>query len=100
MPIVLPKIEDDSSHIFHQYVIRVNERDKLQAFLKEKGIQTGIYYLVPYTCRSLPTFGFKRGDFPEAEKAALTSLALPVYPELKRVEKDYIVQSIRRFFNS
>lgn len=100
LPIVLPRIEDDSSHIFHQYVIRVEERDRLQAFLREKGIQTGIYYPVPLHLQEcFSNFGYKKGDFPEAEKAARTSLALPVYPELKRIEKDYIVKSIREFFN-
>jgi len=99
LPIVLPKIEDESSHIFHQYVIRVEERDRLQAFLREKGIQTGIYYPVPLHLQEcFSHFGYKLGDFPVAEKAALTSLALPVYPELKKVEKDYIVKSIQEFF--
>ncbi|MGB4222983.1 MAG: DegT/DnrJ/EryC1/StrS family aminotransferase, partial [Syntrophorhabdus sp.] len=100
LPILLPRIEDESSHIFHQYVIRVEERDKLQTFLKEKGIQTGIYYPVPLHLQEcFAHFGYARGDFPEAEKAALTSLALPVYPELKKVEKDYIIRSVREFFS-
>mgnify|MGYP002681728171 FL=1 len=80
--------------------IRVEERDKLQTFLKEKGIQTGIYYPVPLHLQEcFAHFGYARGDFPEAEKAALTSLALPVYPELKKVEKDYIIRSVREFFS-
>lgn len=100
LPILLPRIEDESSHIFHQYVIRVEERDRLQTFLKEKGIQTGIYYPVPLHLQEcFAHFGYERGDFPEAEKAALTSLALPVYPELKKVEKDHIIRSIREFFS-
>jgi dTDP-4-amino-4,6-dideoxygalactose transaminase len=101
LPIILPKIDDETSHIFHQYVIRVEERDKLQAFLKEKGIQTGIYYPVPLHLQEcFAHFGYKDGDFPESERAALTSLALPVFPELKKIEKDYIVRTVKEFFTS
>jgi dTDP-4-amino-4,6-dideoxygalactose transaminase len=101
LPIILPRIEDETSHIFHQYVIRVEERDKLQGFLKEKGIQTGIYYPVPLHLQEcFAHFGYKKGDFPVSEKAALTSLALPVFPELKKAEKDYIVKSVKEFFSS
>jgi dTDP-4-amino-4,6-dideoxygalactose transaminase len=99
LPIVLPQIEDDTSHIFHQYVIRVKPRDQFQNFLKEKGIQTGIYYPVPLHLQGCFRYlGYKKGSYPVAEKASLTSLALPVYPELKKAEKDYIVNSIREFF--
>lgn len=99
LPIILPKIEDETSHIFHLYVIRVEKRDALQSFLKEKGIQTGIYYPVPLHLQGcFARFGYKNGDFPEAEKAALTSLALPVYPELKRAERDYVVKSVEEFY--
>jgi dTDP-4-amino-4,6-dideoxygalactose transaminase len=99
LPIILPKIEDETSHIFHLYVIRVEIRDALQSFLKEKGIQTGIYYPVPLHLQGcFARFGYKNGDFPEAEKAALTSLALPVYPELKRAERDYVVKSVEEFY--
>lgn len=101
LPITLPKIDDESSHIFHQYVIRVEKRDELQAFLKEKGIQTGIYYPVPlHLQQCFAHLGYEKGDFPVAERSALTSLALPVYPELKKVEKDYIVRSVREFFGT
>jgi len=99
LPMILPKIDDESSHVFHLYVIRVEKRDALQVFLKDRGIQTGIYYPVPLHLQEcFAYYGYKRGDFPEAEKAALTSLSLPVYPELKKAEKDYIVSAVRDFF--
>jgi dTDP-4-amino-4,6-dideoxygalactose transaminase len=101
LPITLPRIDDETSHIFHLYVIRVEKRDALQSFLKEKGIQAGVYYPVPlHLQQCFARFGYKNGDLPEAEKASLTSLALPVYPELKKAEKDYIVKSVREFFAS
>ena len=99
LPLTLPVIEDDSSHIFHHYVIRSTERDKLQTFLKEKEVMTGVYYPLPLHLQ--PCFshlGYKKGDFPVAEEAALTSLALPVFPELKREEKQYVVATVREFF--
>jgi len=99
LPIILPRIDSEPSHIFHQYVIRVEERDKLQAFLKERGIQTGVYYPVPLHLQECFAYlGYKKGDLPVSEKAALTSLALPVFPELKKVEKDYVVACVNEFF--
>jgi len=80
-------------------VIRSTERDKLQTFLKEKEVMTGVYYPLPLHLQ--PCFshlGYKKGDFPVAEEAALTSLALPVFPELKREEKQYVVATVREFF--
>jgi dTDP-4-amino-4,6-dideoxygalactose transaminase len=99
LPMVTPPTAGAGDHIFHQYVIRVEERDRLQAFLKEKGIGTGVYYPVPLHVQ--PCFdylGNRKGDFPVAEEAARTSLALPVFPELKKAEKEYIIASIRGFF--
>ncbi len=99
LPVVLPHIKDDLSYIAHQYVIRVQERDRLQEFLKQKGIATGIYYPLPLHLQPcFSSFGYKKGDFPVAEEASLTCLALPVYPELKKAEKDHIVASVREFF--
>ncbi|HBE44235.1 MAG TPA: transcriptional regulator [Deltaproteobacteria bacterium] len=99
LPMILPKIVDTNSHIFHQYVIQVKPRDQLKKFLQEKGIQTGIYYPVPlHLQKCFKYLGYKKGSFPVAEKASLTSLALPVYPELKKTEKAYIVSAIREFF--
>jgi len=99
LPIVLPTIDDETSHIFHHYVIRTVRRDALQLHLRERGIMTGIYYPVPLHLQ--PCFfhlGFTEGDLPIAEEAARTSLAIPVFPELKRREKDYIINGIRSFF--
>lgn len=99
LPIILPEIPDNNSHIFHHYVIRLKNRDNLQSFLKDRGIQTGIYYPVPLHLQQCFRYlGFKKGSFPVSEDAANTSLAIPVYPELKIDEKKYIVDSIKAFF--
>jgi dTDP-4-amino-4,6-dideoxygalactose transaminase len=99
LPVRLPNVDKEGSHVVHQYVIRVEERDRLQAFLKQKGIQTGVYYPVPLHLQECFGYlGYSRGAFPVAEEMSLTSVALPVYPELKRDEKAYIVRSVREFF--
>jgi dTDP-4-amino-4,6-dideoxygalactose transaminase len=101
LPLTLPLIEDNESHIFHHYVIRTSRRDELQNFLKERGIITGVYYPVPLHLQSCFSYlGYKDGDFPIAERSAKTSLALPVYPELKNVERAYVAQSIKDFFKT
>ena len=77
----------------------MEQRDALRAHLQEKGIATGIYYPLPLHLQ--PCFahlGYKQGDCRVAEEAALTSLAIPVFPELKNPQKEHIVDSIREFF--
>ncbi|MCX7857085.1 MAG: DegT/DnrJ/EryC1/StrS family aminotransferase [Deltaproteobacteria bacterium] len=101
LPIVLPDLEDEESHVFHQYVIRSEKRDELMEFLRKRGIQTGIYYPLPLHLQECFSYlGYKKGDFPCAEEASAKSLAIPVYPELKEKEREYIVKSIRKFFRA
>lgn len=91
----------ESRHIFNQYVIRVAERDKLQAFLKEKGVGTEVYYPVPMHIQECFAYlGCKEGDFPESERAAKHTLALPIYPELSKEQIKYVAECVKEFCNS
>jgi len=86
-------------HIYNQYVIRAKERDELRAYLTEKNIGTEIYYpLALHQQQCFVELGYKAGDFPESEKAAAETLALPVYPELEPVQQDYVVEKISSFY--
>ncbi|MCC6849704.1 MAG: DegT/DnrJ/EryC1/StrS family aminotransferase [Deltaproteobacteria bacterium] len=70
-------------HVFHQYVVRVPERDRVRAALAAAGIETQVYYPIPLHLQPcFAAFGHRPGDRPEAERAAAESLALPIYPEL------------------
>jgi dTDP-4-amino-4,6-dideoxygalactose transaminase len=85
-------------HIFNQYVIRVSQRDQLQATLKQQGIGTEVYYPVPmHTQECFAYLGHHAGDFPESERAARETLALPIYPELSEAQRQYVVDCIRNF---
>jgi dTDP-4-amino-4,6-dideoxygalactose transaminase len=97
--VIPPFIREDGRHIFHQYVIRVPEhRDRLAEHLKAKGVGTKVYYPIPlHLQQCFEYLGYKRGDFPESERAALETLALPVYPELTQEQQRYVVESIRSF---
>lgn len=98
--ITLPYERPNVRHIYNQYVVRVRAgRDELRAFLAEKGIGTDIYYPVPLHLQECFEFvGYKAGDLPEAERAARETLALPIYPELKAEQQEYVVASIAEFF--
>jgi len=88
-------------HIYNQYVISVPRRNELQEFLATKGISTNIYYPVPFHVQ--PCFqylGYKLGDFPASEAAADHTLALPIYPELPTEHQDFVVASVREFYNA
>jgi dTDP-4-amino-4,6-dideoxygalactose transaminase len=88
-----------STHIYHQYVLRLDSSaEKLAGHLKKKGIDARVYYPVPlHLQKCFEYLGYKRGDFPESEKAASRTLAIPVYPDLTKEEMDYIVASIKEF---
>lgn len=90
---------DGRYHVFHQYTIRVERRDELQAFLKEQGVSTMIYYPVPLHLQ--PVFkelGYKEGDLPVAEKACQEAVSLPMFPELKKEQQDYVIEKIAEFY--
>jgi dTDP-4-amino-4,6-dideoxygalactose transaminase len=95
----LPEPTPGNSHIFHQYVVRVQQRDRLRPYLKEKGVDTEIYYPVPLHLQvCYKDLGYKEGDFPEAEKLAKEALALPIYPELTASQQSYVVEQIKTFY--
>src|ERR1700749_2534888 len=96
-----PHVPRGARHIFHQYVIRVEaaRRDALVEHLKTNGVGTKIYFPVPLHMQPCFAYlGHKEGDFPESERAARETLALPIYPELTREQQEYVVETIRRFF--
>jgi len=96
--ISLPAVAVGSTHVFHQYVIRVPRREALRAHLAARGIASEVYY--PIALHLQPCFaslGYHRGDLPEAERAADEVLALPIYPELERTAQERIVAAVREF---
>lgn len=98
--IVLPKVLEGAQHVYHLYVIRVEQgdRDKLRQYLQQKGIVTGIHYPIPlHLTKSFKYLGYKEGDFPVAEDCAKKTLSLPMYPELTREQIEYVVEQIKNF---
>lgn len=85
-------------HIYNQYVIRVQQRDALRAYLSERAIGTEIYYPVPFHRQECFQYLNTRDeDYPVANECALSSLALPIYAELQPEQLEYVVATIAAF---
>jgi len=86
-------------HTYHQYVIRAEQRDELQAFLKTKEVGTSVFYpLGLHLQKCFADLGYKAGDFPVTERVSHEVLALPMYPELTPEQQDHVVFSILEFY--
>ena len=102
VPVILPAATPyQTRHIYNQFAIRVRERDDLQAYLKQHGVGTEIYYPLPLHLQAcFAHLGHKAGEFPVSEQLAGESLALPIYPELRHSDIDYVCSAIRAFYDA
>ncbi len=94
--IVLPKIQENSTPVFHLFVIQVDKRDMVQEALRRVGVQTGLHYPVPlHLQKAYEYMGLPSGSFPVAEACAKKLLSLPMYPELNEEQIAYVCDSLR-----
>ena len=96
-----PFVAPENESIFNQYTLRVagGKRDALQAFLKERGVGTSIYYPLPLHLQPCFAYlGYREGQLPESERASKEVLSLPIFPELSRAQLDEVVAGVQAFF--
>lgn len=99
LPLITPETADYAEHIFHLYVVRVDDRQPLMDYLKDKGIATGLHYPIPIHLQpAYVELGYKMGDFPVTEAYAEKIMSLPIFPELDDEKVAYVSSAIREYF--
>jgi dTDP-4-amino-4,6-dideoxygalactose transaminase len=99
--LITPQAQVVGRHIFNQYIVRVQNRDALKDHLTARSIGTEIYYPVPlHLQKCFEYLKYVLGDFPESERAAAETLALPIYPELSEAQLDHVVASVAEFYGA
>ena len=99
--VTTPKDKSYEYAVYHNFIINVEDRERLMNYLVERGVETKVHY--PVLLHQQPAakdLGYQTGDFPIAEKLAKSIMSLPIYPELRDDEIGYVISSIRLFYNS
>jgi dTDP-4-amino-4,6-dideoxygalactose transaminase len=104
IPLEMPEVK----HVYHLYVVKVNgknitereeTRNRLQSFLSDNGISSGLHYPIPlHLQKCFSHLGYKKGDFPVTEELAQTGISLPMFPELRDEQIEYVALKIKEFF--
>jgi dTDP-4-amino-4,6-dideoxygalactose transaminase len=95
--VVLPFEPSWSRAVYHLYVVRIQDRQEMQAYLKDAGVGTGIHYPIPlHLQEAYCSLGYHKGDFPVAERIAPEILSLPMYPQLQRSEQETVARAVKR----
>jgi len=98
--LTLPIVASGNSHVYNQFTIRTPQRDELSAYLTQHGIGNRIYYPVPLHLQECyQALGYHKGDFPVSEQLSQEVLSLPIYPELTPDQLQYVVDTIKNFFD-
>jgi len=96
--VILPVEASWTKGVYHLYVVRVNDREALQARLAEAGIGTGIHYPIPlHQQKAYEHLGLKTGDFPVTERVAREIVSLPMFPQLTHSQQDEVVNEVKEF---
>ena len=99
LPVIRPIEKEHARHIYHLYVVRTRKRDRLQAFLKGRGIDTLIHYPIPiHLQKAYQQLGYRRGDLPWTERCSREILSLPFFPEMTEAEMEEVADGIHSFF--
>jgi len=97
--LITPSIREDSEPVFHLYVIQTAQRDALQQFLLEKGVDCLIHYPVPvHLQKAYSSRGWKKGDFPLTEALAGRILSLPIFPGITEEQVEFVCDAIQSFY--
>ncbi len=95
--VTLPVEAHGKRHVYHQYVVRVPDRDAVRARLSERGIATAVFYPVPLHLQEcFAGLGYREGSFPQAEKASREVLALPIFAEITDAEVERVAEELRK----
>lgn len=98
--IVTPKAADNMKVVWHQYAFRCSKKDEMGNFLASKGVGSAAFYPVPlHLQKAFAYLGYKEGDLPTAEKITKETVCLPIFPELTQKELEYVVASVKAFYN-
>jgi dTDP-4-amino-4,6-dideoxygalactose transaminase len=97
----LPVDRPHEKSVFHTFVVQAEHRDELRGYLAHRGIETAVHYPIPiHLQEAASTLGYRTGTFPVAERQAARILSLPIYPELPPGDLEYVVQTIREFYEA